>query len=401
MLQTSLVVTLVGLMAIPALARGDEPPVASGVFQPDGNPPGAPPTALGRSGFPGTLDVDQGFRGSFGALGLPATAIPGRKWVAGGKIIIAHSDDGKQVLAYCERYPRWISQDLLAGSEVEATPVVGGDAAAVMQGQHCYAYSSSLGKWDVLTLPAGEKATPAVGDDDVRVHSESQGDYLFKDAWGKWFSAEDIKAGRVAEYLQAQRGADPGFDESTRVPRTTIFLLEHTQAAEALRILTELYGRDVARAAIDEQRNSLIVVTTDEPVLTNIQKLLEAIDTPTAKNLALPQAPPSARNLRDQYRELEQQTHEQAGRLRTEVQDPAQAESLRAALRELVRKAFVVRQQLQRAELAEFSAELEQIQRSIETRDRLANEIIDRRVEELLDPNLRWEGKPGSGENAP
>ncbi len=34
---------------------------------------------------------------------------------------------------------------------------------------------------------------------------------------------------------------------------------------------------------------------------------------------------------------------------------------------------------------------LNAIERAVEIRDRLAPQIIDRRVEELLDPNLKWD----------
>ncbi|MFO0998759.1 MAG: secretin N-terminal domain-containing protein [Planctomycetaceae bacterium] len=56
----------------------------------------------------------------------------------------------------------------------------------------------------------------------------------------------------------------------------------------------------------------------------------------------------------------------------------------RAQLRALVQKTFAVRQEIQRAELAEFTRRLERMRRSIETRGKIADKIVDRRVEELL-----------------
>jgi hypothetical protein len=72
-------------------------------------------------------------------------------------------------------------------------------------------------------------------------------------------------------------------------------------------------------------------------------------------------------------------------------------EKRKAELRHVVRKTFLARQELQRAELAEFAARLKRIQQTIEMRDKIADKIIDRRVEELLDPNLKWDHNVGAG----
>ncbi len=64
-------------------------------------------------------------------------------------------------------------------------------------------------------------------------------------------------------------------------------------------------------------------------------------------------------------------------------------------MRDTVRQAFESRQNLQRAELAEFARRLKCIQQSIEMREQVSQQIIDRRVQELLNPNLEWE-KPGT-----
>ena len=63
-----------------------------------------------------------------------------------------------------------------------------------------------------------------------------------------------------------------------------------------------------------------------------------------------------------------------------------------AELRRAVEDAFQARQRLQRAELAEFAERMQRTAQSIEFRDSIANQIIDRRVEDLLNPNRRWDG---------
>jgi hypothetical protein len=70
-----------------------------------------------------------------------------------------------------------------------------------------------------------------------------------------------------------------------------------------------------------------------------------------------------------------------------------------ASLRNRVAYAFSLRQTSVRVELAEMQRRMATIQDSIDLRDRAAQQIIDRRVSELLDPNLQWEpaATPGIG----
>jgi hypothetical protein len=70
--------------------------------------------------------------------------------------------------------------------------------------------------------------------------------------------------------------------------------------------------------------------------------------------------------------------------------DHPDAVKQRAGLRALVQKTFAERQEIQRAELAEFTRRLERMRLSIETREKIADKIVDRRVEVLLSPDVDW-----------
>ena len=332
------------------------------------------------------------------AMGLPASAIPGRKWVAGAKVIVAFSDDGKQVLAYSEQHPRWASQELEPVSGAVAVPVVSDDSVAVRYGNYCYAYSTTLGTWDVLKLPPGEVAIPAVSDEGIGVHSASQGDFVFKNSWGKWFSADEIKAGRVAEFLQTRQATVPAaqalVDPELQIG---VFQLENIDATDAAHIVRQLYGKAI-NPVVDVRTNSL--VCKDAPsVLEEIEALLLQLDSTATKAPDLPTPAQSVDGLRKLYGELELRTQELAAKLRHPAHNPATVKQLQDELRETVRQAFEARQNLQRAELAEFSQRLKGIQQSIEIRDRISQQIIDRRVEELLDPNLKWDAPTNVSEN--
>lgn len=67
-----------------------------------------------------------------------------------------------------------------------------------------------------------------------------------------------------------------------------------------------------------------------------------------------------------------------------------------ASVKESVREAFEARQTQLRQELAEFQARIDRLSRVLDERERLKTEIIDHRVNELLNPNLKWETTDGS-----
>ncbi len=67
-----------------------------------------------------------------------------------------------------------------------------------------------------------------------------------------------------------------------------------------------------------------------------------------------------------------------------------QLADMKKELRIAVVKAFEARQQVQRDELVRLQQRLMRIQRLIESRDQIKDKIIDHRVEELLNPALRW-----------
>jgi hypothetical protein len=107
----------------------------------------------------------------------------------------------------------------------------------------------------------------------------------------------------------------------------------------------------------------------------------------------------SVAELRQRYEALEQQCRALAGNLKEPLRDPAEGQNLKASLRKSVKQAFLARQELQRAELTEFAKRLKRLQQTIELRERSAEKIVDRRVDELLDPNLTWEAS-NVGENS-
>ena len=223
-----------------------------------------------------------------GALGLPASAIPGKVWITSGTAIVAIADDGKSATAYCEKHPTWVSIQLDSTITAQPKPVADTFDVAVQHGPQCHAYSMSLGTWSTLTLPAGEEAVANLdpihsgasvdfkAHSNVSVHSKTQGDYVFKDRWGKWFSAEEIKAGKVAEHL-ATLMAKSGETGAPSVNITKVFPLQNDQAKAATELLKQLYDSGPVKIAMDARTNSVIVSGPIAP-LAEIEALLLKLD---------------------------------------------------------------------------------------------------------------------------
>ncbi len=101
--------------------------------------------------------------------------------------------------------------------------------------------------------------------------------------------------------------------------------------------------------------------------------------------------------LQEQYLTREKEAAEIAG-LIMNTSAPSERESLRRKLRRAVAKSFALRQHLHQAELAAFQARMVRTRQLIEARERIKDQIIDRRVEDLVNPRLKWEpAAAGSG----
>ncbi len=96
---------------------------------------------------------------------------------------------------------------------------------------------------------------------------------------------------------------------------------------------------------------------------------------------------------RTDYEATNKQAHDLAESL-SQTPDAVKKAELRIA----VQRAFTLRQSLLRAELQEMQARLEKTQQSLDMRDRMADQIVDRRVEDLLNPQLKWEGGTAPGQ---
>jgi len=369
-------------------------------------------------------------------LGVPS--IPTTEYLAGTDVIVSWSEKGEwsekadAVWGFCTSTCKWTKQELQPAAEQELAPLVSGSLAALQVAHAIYAYGAQTGRWDILRLPPDRKPQVSIHADMVLV-TDGQDVYTFANSAGRWSSPEaavpeNLAAGKLAHEL-------------------TIFYLKHAEAQSVSATLSQLF-RELSLVA-DQRLNAIIVRSDSQEDLAKLEAVLKLLDQPIrpdqpdqpnqadrarkptpedfiralrggarAPARQQPAVPPrqptpedllramrggmgaSARQqpatLREKYNELEQQAAQTAGQYR-DLPDKATrgrftAEALKRQLADTVKRAFEARQELQRAELAALCQRLVRIEQQIATRERIKDTIIDRRIEDLLNPEYRWDG---------
>lgn len=114
----------------------------------------------------------------------------------------------------------------------------------------------------------------------------------------------------------------------------------------------------------------------------------------------MPEVGPPPTDAQRRYQAAEEQVRIRAGGgLRMRVPPEGRTPNESQSLKDAVTTAFDARQELLRQELADFRIRLDRLAKTLEARERDKNAIIQHRVDELLNPNLRWDaaGNPPSG----
>lgn len=201
-----------------------------------------------------------------------------------------------------------------------------------------------------------------------------------------------------------------------------VFPLKHASANAVAQILTSLVPDGETRIAVDPRTNSLIVRCHDGE-LAGVNALVTELDADrpassrmttvavgTSGQLGITSVPVTtfevsaktgmvplagagsaeSQSLNEARRHYEQ-ADTAARRLGHELQrsgrDPARDEELRR----YVRDAFAARQRVMRQEIVELQRRLIAIQEAVDLRDRVAEQIIERRAVELSVPEVQWD----------
>ncbi len=231
---------------------------------------------------------------------------------------------------------------------------------------------------------------------------------------GKWLLSDvDFDSlEEAAEKIEAFGQEDPDARQVESSREVKVFHLAHADAQSMCATLSPLW-RDVAVAA--DQRSNTIIATGPSEELAKIEALLLRLDKPYPNQAKPPSpddflramrgkrhegAPPQPAALHEKYLQLEREAAELAKQYRDLPGKGTRARTGAAAVKtqlaETVKQVFDARQKLQRAELAALRQRLARIEQQIASRERIKEEIIDRRIEDLLNPEYRWDGSEES-----
>jgi hypothetical protein len=226
-------------------------------------------------------------------------------------------------------------------------------------------------------------------------------------------TAAPIRADGPPKTKTADSPKSRGDDEAK--PLLRVFELRYLQADRAREMLSSLGYKG---NFLPDQRTSSLIAQDSKERLEELESLLQAIDRPgrarrprarnkrgdvspvdegesPAPSAAGESPPESIRALRQAFSERDAQAARTAAAVAGQRQSPGPHPAARE-LRQQVAAAYAARRQLQLAEVDWLRQRLARIEQQLTDRERIKNQIIDRRVEELLNPGLQWD--PSQGE---
>jgi hypothetical protein len=216
----------------------------------------------------------------------------------------------------------------------------------------------------------------------------------------------------AASSLKHDQPKKPDPTSAGRTISTVEFRLTFADAGSVESTLKQLFHDELTIVA-DRRTNSLIA-RGNAAVIDEVSKLIKKIDVaeqsadaPEMQRLETDRSKPlvpqsiDIDRLRSEYNASEKAAAETAANLRASARGPAEdrVEKLKRQLRGQVALSFRIRQQLHQAELESIKQKLQDAFDTIRQRDAIKDQIIDRRVIDLMNPNLEWDKpvKPNNG----
>ncbi|MSR58326.1 MAG: hypothetical protein EXS05_11730 [Planctomycetaceae bacterium] len=297
---------------------------------------GGNPGAFGGGGF----GPDSG-----GGSMLPASAMPSKRYVEGMHLIVAWSEKHDTLWGYSDSLGKWTR--LKIPRQKTLVPTVGMSVAVFQADKRLFAYSPTTGRWGELKTTA----VPTVSLAKVLVE-DNQKVFIFADSTGRWSSPNDS----LDDDREVQSGASrsiPLVDSAGN----SIELVDADNGGELDAVVAETSARTPAKE-----------------VLAALKARADQADGETARAAA------KLRQARERLRD-----------------DDPQIVGLKSSLKDLVREAFERRQQTQRLEAEILRHRLRQVDNRLLDRDKLKLQIIDRRLQELMNSNVRWDAGSDNG----
>lgn len=382
---------------------------------------------FGGGGFPagGGAYGGGGFSGggAFGG-GIPVTA---QRMISGGNLIISWSEKNDQLRGFSLSDGSWTNLDI--APQRGLIPVVGDTVAAVKLQDGMAAFSAEKRRWDILSLAPSTKAQPVISNNLVTVH-EGDHMYTFAASSGRWTSPTDPRFQMVTERLEMSglpgigsrshqeiieneskdlslsvvvKGgmmevSGPAHDLKTFKSRMKGAIQPDQRLPTASKAVPGTLNLDLGASPLTSRKNrKQSSSNTGLPlpgVATTIPQAPSSFFAPRytdSSSIARFVAPYSSATFGTSKKE--KATLDLAKKLKGK---PV-AETDRAKLKSLVASALDERLKGQQKSVEDLRKKLKAVEGKLEAKKENRDRIIERRVEELLNPDLDWEAAFNNG----
>jgi uncharacterized protein (TIGR03067 family) len=321
---------------------------------------------------------------------------------------------GTAIYGFSGAAGRWAKQSLDPPATKEM-PALNDSVAVLQVGATFYGFSGAASRWDVLKLPAESKATIVI-DDEYALVTDREALYTFSAATGQWSSPQDA----TPQIGDATIGDASGTSGASEVRS---FQLRHANAVTLeSTLLRQLFADELRLGANHTGLGDTIIARGSPQALDQLEALLKVLDRPAQPAtgngrspellsgdmgygmeegmMGVPGVPggmsgrPASRaQLQRDLDDAERRAAELAKQLR-ENQPRGRSGQSPAALEQAVAQAFTARQNLHQHDLAALETRLKSTRETLTMRERIKQQIIERRVADLLNPNLKWDAPP-------
>ena len=311
--------------------------------------------------------------------------------VESGSITITWLESNDYLGGFSNTLGEWDTLKIERQSAI--VPIVGTNVAAVRIGDSIAAFSGSKGWWNVISLSKDSAAQPAVSSD--LVYIEDNGHiYTFAAAKGRWTSPTDPELqSAVAEIKGTPKSMNLAVGPFTK-------WLDSLPRYKA-RGIRDQFSSGSGSATIYTDRQS----TLEEAKL-KVSELLQSNEItvdednaePPSKDEVRPDIESRIARLRSELQLLDVSLR--AGSEKIDPNSPKKDEE-KQALQTRVEQAFDARQELQRLEAQRMRLKLQTIEANLDAREKNREDIIQQRVNELLDSHGKLTGQGAGDKTTP
>lgn len=322
-------------------------------------------------------------------LGDPGT-VQSDRVIRGRSVIITWSEHNDELRGFSNTLGEW--ETLKIDKQDSIIPLVATDVSAVRVADSIAAFSSVKGWWDVIPLSKDSAAQPTVSNDLVQIEDNGHL-YTFANAKGRWTSPTDPE-------LQ------PAVAEIKGTPKSMVLAegpfikwLDSLPRYKARGIRVQFSGSGFAKIHTDRQ-------STLEEAKLKVNELLRSNEiTVEEGNVESPSEIEVRPDIESRIARLrsELQTLDVSLQADSEKIDPnsPKKDAEKQALQTRVEQAFDARQELQRLEAQRMRLKLQTIEANLDTREKNREDIIQQRVNELLDTNGKLTGRGAGDKTTP